>query len=242
MTYEEFLGFVLLTCHMIWNLLLIYHMRGMTTRTLAVPMLRFLLIFPFWHLSTVKRLTSSNQDIQAWPLMLTTIARTRVWVIIFHMYKYCVIWHLQVCFSCPSRIGVDSFSRLMDPRHLIHRFFPYDRNDFSLLRYFKHWVPSSSNPPPMIDDEKDEASTRCVYNPPMCKCGYHVELVNPLAGLDYTLFLRCPIPLTVIIDKRLYILLWSKHWVYVYIIDMCCILQSNKQGCHFNELIYGPRS
>jgi hypothetical protein len=98
-------------------------MIGMTMRTLVVLMFRFLLIFPFWDVSTIKRLTSSNQDIQARPLVLTTVAHTRVWVIIFHMYEYCVIWHLQVCFSCPSRIGVDSFSGLMDPRRLIHRFF-----------------------------------------------------------------------------------------------------------------------
>jgi hypothetical protein len=30
--------------------------------------------------------------------------------------------------------------------------------------------------------------------------------------------------------------------VYVYDIDMCCVLQGNKRGCDFNELIYGPRS
>jgi hypothetical protein len=30
--------------------------------------------------------------------------------------------------------------------------------------------------------------------------------------------------------------------VYVNDIDMCCILQSNKSGFDFNELIYGPRS
>jgi hypothetical protein len=30
--------------------------------------------------------------------------------------------------------------------------------------------------------------------------------------------------------------------VYVYDIDMCCVLQGNKQGCDFNELIYGLRS
>jgi hypothetical protein len=117
------LSFVLLTCHMIWNLLLTYHMIGMTMRTLVVPMLWFLLIFPFRDVSTIKGFTSSNQDIQAQPLVLTTIARTRVWVIIFHMYEYCVILHLQVCFSRRRRIGVDSFSGLMDLRHLIHKFF-----------------------------------------------------------------------------------------------------------------------
>jgi hypothetical protein len=30
--------------------------------------------------------------------------------------------------------------------------------------------------------------------------------------------------------------------VYVNDIDMCYILQGNKQRCDFNELIYGPRS
>jgi hypothetical protein len=29
--------------------------------------------------------------------------------------------------------------------------------------------------------------------------------------------------------------------MYVYDIDMCCVLQGNKQGCDFDELIYGPR-
>jgi hypothetical protein len=125
---------VLLTCHMIWNLLLTYHTIGMTTRTLIVSMLQFLLIFLFQHVSTVKRLTSSNQDIQSWSLVLTTVARTRVWVIIFHMYEYSVIWHLQVYFSCPSRIDVDSFSGLMDPIHSIHKFFFSHMIGMSLLR------------------------------------------------------------------------------------------------------------
>jgi hypothetical protein len=30
--------------------------------------------------------------------------------------------------------------------------------------------------------------------------------------------------------------------VYVYDIDMCCVLQDNKRGCDFNELIYSPKS
>jgi hypothetical protein len=30
--------------------------------------------------------------------------------------------------------------------------------------------------------------------------------------------------------------------VYVNDIDMCCVLQGNKQVCDFKELIYGPRS
>jgi hypothetical protein len=61
-------------------------------------------------------------------------------------------------------------------------FSPNDRNESSLLRSFKQWVPPP-NPPPIIG-EKDEATTHRVCNPPMCKCGYHSELANPPAGLD----------------------------------------------------------
>jgi hypothetical protein len=59
----------------------------------------------------------------------------------------------------------------------------------------------------MTDEEKDEVNTHRVCNPLACKCGYHAELVNPPTGLDYTLFFHCLIALTVILDKRLYILL-----------------------------------
>jgi hypothetical protein len=65
-------------------------------------------------------------------------------------------------------------------------FFPYDRNDSSLLRYFKRWVLPPPNPSPMIDEEKDEVSTHRVRNPPACKYDYRAELVNPFTGLDYT--------------------------------------------------------
>jgi hypothetical protein len=85
--------------------------------------------------------------------------------------------------------------------------FPYDRNESSPLRSFKRWVPLPPNPPPVTDEEKDEASTRRVRNPPACKYGYRAELVNPAPGLDYTSFFRCPIPLSVILDNMLYILL-----------------------------------
>jgi hypothetical protein len=54
----------------------------------------------------------------------------------------------------------------------------------------------------MTNAEKDEASVRRVHNPPACKCGYHAELVNSPAGLDYTSFVHCPIPLTVILAKE----------------------------------------
>jgi hypothetical protein len=79
--------------------------------------------------------------------------------------------------------------------------FPYDRYESSPFRSFKRWVPPPPNPPPMIDAEKDEASVHCVHNPPMCKCGYRAELVNPPAEMDYTPFFHCLIPLTVILAK-----------------------------------------
>jgi hypothetical protein len=54
----------------------------------------------------------------------------------------------------------------------------------------------------MTDVEKYEASVHHVCNPPVCKYGYHAELVKPPAGLDYTSFFRCPITLTVILAKE----------------------------------------
>jgi hypothetical protein len=75
------------------------------------------------------------------------------------------------------------------------------------MRSFKRWVPLPPNPPPTKDEDKDEASTHRVRNPSICKCGYRAELMNPHVGLDYTLFFCCPIPLIVILIKRLYILL-----------------------------------
>jgi hypothetical protein len=93
---------------------------------------------------------------------------------------------------------------IFDPQILL---FPYDGNESSPLHSFKRWVPPLPNPPPMIDEEKDEASTYRVCNPPACKCGYHAELVNPPAGLDYTLFFHCPIPLSVILFKRFFVVI-----------------------------------
>jgi hypothetical protein len=113
-------------------------------------------------------------------------------------------------------IGPETF----DPQILL---FLYDRNESSPLCSLKRWVPPPPNPPPMTDEENDEATTHRVCNPPACEYGYHAELVNPPVGLDYMLFFRCPIPLSVILDKRLYILLWSKYWVYVNDNDMCYV-------------------
>jgi hypothetical protein len=52
--------------------------RGKNTRTLVVQVLWFLLIFPFRDVTTMKRLTSNNEDIQARLLVLTIVALTRV--------------------------------------------------------------------------------------------------------------------------------------------------------------------
>jgi hypothetical protein len=67
----------------------------------------------------------------------------------------------------------------------------------------------------MIDEEKDKASTRHVRNPPTCKYGYHAELVNPPTGLDYTPFFHCPVPLSVILFKRL------NFFVVIKILSVC---------------------
>jgi hypothetical protein len=59
----------------------------------------------------------------------------------------------------------------------------------------------------MTDAKKDGAIAHRVRNPPTCKCGYRIELVNPAVRLDYTPFFHYPIPLTVILANMLYILL-----------------------------------
>jgi hypothetical protein len=120
--------------HLPYDILLSCHTIGMTTRTLVVLMRRFLLIFPFWDVNTVKKCMWSNQDIQARPFMLTTVAPTRVWIIKFRMYEYCVIWHLQV-FSYRSKTVVDSFSGLLDPSWSIDKSFFSHMIGMSLLRY-----------------------------------------------------------------------------------------------------------
>jgi hypothetical protein len=218
------LHFFNINSHLPYDILLSCHAIEMTTRTLVVPMRRFLLIFPLRDVSTVKKRTWNNQDIQAQLLVLTTVTPTRVWVIKFRMYEYCVIWHLQVFLSeynsCRFFLWIDG-PELVDRQILL---FPYDRNDSSPLRSFKRWVPPPPNPPLMASEEKDEASTRRVRNPHACKCGYRAELVNPSLGLDYTPFFCCLIPLSVILDNILYILLWLKYLVYVNDIDMCCVL------------------
>jgi predicted membrane protein len=121
--------------HLPYDMLSSCHTIGMTMRTLVFLMNRFLLIFSFWDVSTVKKRTWSNQDIQARPLVLTTVALTRVWVIKFRMYEYYVIWQLQVFFSCRSRTIVDSFSGLMNPSWSIDKLFFSRMIGMSLFRY-----------------------------------------------------------------------------------------------------------
>jgi hypothetical protein len=79
--------------------------------------------------------------------------------------------------------------------------FPYNRNESFLYHNFNRWVLPPLNPLPMTDEEKEEATTRHVSHPPLCKYGYHSELVNPLTGLDYTPFWQRPIALSVISNK-----------------------------------------
>jgi hypothetical protein len=61
----------------------------------------------------------------------------------------------------------------------------------------------------MTDEEKDGATINRVRNPPVCKCGYCDELVNPPARLDYT-----PIPLSVILEFDV---------IYFVVIKILCV-------------------
>jgi hypothetical protein len=65
--------------------------------------------------------------------------------------------------------------------------FPYDDNQSSSYHSFQRWVAPPPNPPPMTDEE-EEAMTHHVSHPPLCKCEYRSQLVNPPTRLDYTPF------------------------------------------------------
>jgi hypothetical protein len=71
-----------------------------------------------------------------------------------------------------------------------HKFFCFHTIKMSHFRITASNVgfPQPSNPPLMTDEEKEEATTRHDSHPPLCKCRYRSQLVNPMTGLDYTLF------------------------------------------------------
>jgi hypothetical protein len=73
---------------------------------------------------------------------------------------------------------------MFDPQIL----FSYDDNQSFLYRSLQCWVAPPPNPPPMADEEKEEAMTHRVNHPPLCKYGYRSQLVNPSTSLDYTPF------------------------------------------------------
>jgi hypothetical protein len=117
-----------------YDMLLSYHTIGITTRTLVVPMCWFIIIFPFWDVSTVNKRTWSNQDIQTRPLVLTTVAPYKsVSNKISHVWILCNLT-LTSFFSCQSRTVVDSFTGLMDPSWSIDKFFFSRMIGMSLLR------------------------------------------------------------------------------------------------------------
>jgi hypothetical protein len=102
-------------------------------------------------------------------------------VVQFDNYKFLLLQKQNRCKFFQWIDGPEAFV----PQILL---FPYDRSEFCLLRSSKYWVPLPPNPSPMTDEEKDEATTHHVRNPPPCKCGYRSELVKPPPRLDYTLF------------------------------------------------------
>jgi hypothetical protein len=120
--------------------------------------------------------------------------------------------------------------------------FLYDRNESFTYRSVQRWVPLPPNPPPMTDEETEEATTHRVRIPPLCKCGYWSMLANLPTRLDYTPFWHCPITSSVIAHKRCLSLVVMKVMILYTWHCLQCVLQGNKWGCDFNELVYGPRS
>ncbi|RCV37196.1 hypothetical protein SETIT_8G043500v2 [Setaria italica] len=97
-----------------------------------------------------------------------------------------------------------------DPRI---RLFPYDSTQLKPYHQFRRWVPPPPNPPRMTK-EKQEAASRHVRDPPMCKCGVVAKLMRPNLGVPpkFTPFFR-----------------WS------------LTTHDGWPLCDFNEYIYGPK-
>jgi hypothetical protein len=138
------------------------------------------------------------------------------------------VWFLKMCnvtltsfSSCKigyvQILSVDRWAWDVEPTKIL--LFSYDRTKSSLLRTFKQ---RRMKPLPFM------------FTIHLC--------VNMVTVLSWRTRLMVGLPLSVILHKRLYLLLWSKYCIYVHDTDIYCILQGNKWGCDFNELVYGPRS
>jgi hypothetical protein len=77
----------------------------------------------------------------------------------------------------------------------------------TVMVFDNHYVPLLQRATMGPYEEKDKTTTRHVRNPPTYKCGYRSKLANPPTGLDYTPVWCYPILISVILHKRLYLLL-----------------------------------
>jgi hypothetical protein len=79
---------------------------------------------------------------------------------------------------------------MYDPRILM---FPHNEEETSPWCSFKRWVPPPPNPPPMTIEEKKEAVSRRVRDPPLCHCNVRAKIQRPNPGVSerFLAFFRC---------------------------------------------------
>jgi hypothetical protein len=73
--------------------------------------------------------------------------------------------------------------RIMHFRHFGRTRTPYEK--------FKRWVPPPPNPPAMTAEEKKEAISRRMANPPLCKCGVPAQIHRMMEDSPYTPTFEC---------------------------------------------------
>ncbi|KAF8714888.1 hypothetical protein HU200_027424 [Digitaria exilis] len=119
-------------------------------------------------------------------------------------------WYAVTCDFFQWIDGPEKF----DPRI---RLFPYHDEETKPFHEFKRWVPPPPNPPQMTWEEKQEAASVRVRNPPICHCGFPCRLVHPNNKLSvkFTPFFRCKLKTAdgwPMCDHQEYIYGPKSHW------------------------------
>ena len=159
-----------------------------------------------WWWCSCSSMLSCSQVWARWRSSCQTIKtplNSHTCLLLLSMCEFYPTWYSfvdpNIC-TCIDHNYVCLCQEFLNPDILL---FPYDKRESYPYRNFKRWVLPPPDPAPMTDDEKNAAAERRVRNPPLCKCGYRSEFVEPPIGLDYTPFFRCPITLSVIFRNHI---------------------------------------
>jgi hypothetical protein len=177
MNFHLVVSFLLVTCRLIW----ILKVRKNISKHNYGWRSSYSTSSPFRDVIMTKWLMWSNLDIHRRPLVYTTVVAIRLWVFYFSLqFNYLYFHHLIVSMWLKEVLILQNQDRcsvfqwidepeMFSPQIIL---FLYDQNEAFPYHSFKCWVPPSPNPPPMTDEEKEEATTWRVSHPPLCKCEY----------------------------------------------------------------------